>query len=105
MASACSSSKSQTADAAIDGVAHVDAKVFLDAPATGGSCPGCTVNMCLPELQGCGTQSCLTGLMAFNDCMMAHGSTCGTTFGAGGAPQAALWSCLMTKCSASCGTT
>jgi hypothetical protein len=99
---ACSSDKK----AAIDAPKISDAKgpdAPHDAPKVT-NCPGCTVTKCESQLQGCATQSCLTHLMTFNNCMQMHGSMCGTMFAAGGAAEAALWQCLMTMCASDCGT-
>jgi hypothetical protein len=83
-----------------------DVAPVTDAQPNEGQCAACTAMQCLNELQACGaSQGCTNDLVTFNNCLGANQTSCGTMFAAGGSAQAALWACLSTKCSASCGTT
>lgn len=113
---ACSDAAAPAGDAAVSEDAPADAAAqdvaidsavdaASDAAPTQGGCAACTANECLPELQACGgSQACLNDLVAFNGCLAAQSGDCGSSLAAGGAAQATLWSCLSTKCAASCGT-
>jgi hypothetical protein len=83
-----------------------------DAPPTsygsskGGSCPGCQVKQCMPELSACGANStCLDWLKCWNDCYKTSDPTGCQTKCMSDSPTPEgkkLEACSTTKCASEC---